>query len=101
MEEKYKEDYQKFIDAWGEDTQIDMCIEEMSELIKELLKYRRIKKSNSNKDKIEERKEKVQEEIADVLNTVEQMAFIFGEKEVVRIREDKINRTLKKLEGQY
>lgn len=98
VEEKYKDYYQQFIDAWGVDSQVDLCIEEMSELMKELLKHRRVKQRKFvDHEVLDERKKKIQEEIADVLNTVEQMACIFGEEEVIKIREEKINRTLKKL----
>ena len=38
MVEENREFYQRCIDVWGEDAQIKMCIEEMSELTKELCK---------------------------------------------------------------
>ena len=92
---KYEEQYKKFIDVWGEDAQIMMCMEEMSELTKELCKYFRYKK---NTEKVEGIKENIRQEIADVLNTTEQMQLIFGEKKVDEQRNYKINRALKKLE---
>jgi len=33
--------YNQALDAWGHDAQMDMAIEEMTELIKAILKYRR------------------------------------------------------------
>ena len=38
MVENNRELYKRCIDVWGEDAQIKMCIEEMSELTKELCK---------------------------------------------------------------
>lgn len=97
MDDKYKSGYKKLIEAWGEDSQVDMCIEEMSELMKELLKYRRIKNRTNNLNDLKIRHANIQEEIADVLNTVEQMSYIFGEEEVNKIRAAKMNRALKQL----
>lgn len=92
---KYKEQYDKFLNAWGEKAQITMCLEEMSELTKELCKFIRYE---NNPEKLAEIKPNLIQEIADVLNTAEQMQYIFGEKEVDEQREYKIQRTLKKLE---
>lgn len=96
MQEKYRESYMKFVDAWGEDWQIDMCIEEMSELTKELLKYKRMKRG-SYAIELTTQTANLQEEIADVLNMVEQMQYIFGEQQVNEIRDRKIQRTLLKI----
>ena len=93
-EKERKEAYTKFLDAWGETAQIDMCIEEMSELIKALCKYKRFK-NNLNEELIYNLKE----EIADVFNTVEQMRMIFGEDEIKEISAMKIKRSLNKLEN--
>ena len=50
MVEKNLKFYQECIDVWGEDAQIKMCIEEMSELTKELCKnWRKSKKTLQNK----------------------------------------------------
>ena len=40
---KYIENYKQFLDAWGYQAQSIMCIEEMSELTKELCKLDRYK----------------------------------------------------------
>ena len=72
-----------------------MCIEEMSVLTKELCKNRRIEKGfivDAEKKK-QENLEHVREEIADVLNMVEQMEYIFGVDEIEKIREQKMKRT--------
>lgn len=90
---KFEEEYQIFLDQWGFDAQAMMCIEEMSELTKALCKYMRFNKENAP----DEVKENIKEEIADVLNTVEQMQLIFGEKEIEKIRQEKIERTKTKI----
>ena len=43
MKKEYASIYQKFIDEFGIESQMMMCIEEMSELTKELCKYFRYK----------------------------------------------------------
>lgn len=96
MTEKFRKPYQKFLDAWGEDAQIMMAVEEMSELTKELCKYLRYKQWNEKS--VETVRPNIHEEIADVLNCVEQLELIFDEKEIFRIREEKIERTLKKVD---
>ena len=90
---KFEEEYQIFLDQWGFDAQAMMCIEEMSELTKALCKYMRFNKENAPN----EVKENIKEEIADVLNTVEQMQLIFGEEEIEKIRQEKIERTKTKI----
>ena len=94
MDNYYKNSYKKFLDGWGYDAQSLMCIEEMSELTKALCKYKRFGKEKAS----DEIKQNILEEIADVLNTVEQMKYYFGEEEVEKIRKEKIERALKKLE---
>ncbi|MBQ8451283.1 MAG: hypothetical protein IJ538_00685 [Clostridia bacterium] len=94
MEKKYKEFYDRCIRVWGVDAQIKMCIEEMSELTKELCKFYRAGEMNAP----DEVKNHVIEEIADVQNMVDQMQHIFGEDAVDRVREEKKKRTEKYLE---
>ena len=95
MKEEFREAYNKFLKAWGEDAQIMMAIEEMSELTKELCKYLRYKgfKEKDESSVIEN----INEETADVLNCVEQLEIIFNEKKIDEIRKEKIERTLKKV----
>lgn len=93
MKQNWNEFYKKFLDAWGYEAQSNVCIEELSELTKALCKYSRYGKENAPV----EIKNNVIEEIADVLNMAEQMAFYFGEDEVKKIREQKMARTLNKL----
>lgn len=58
----------KAISTYGKESQLDMCIEEMSELTKEICKHKRGAYNN----------EEIIEEIADVYIMLEQMKMIFG-----------------------
>ena len=93
MEQDYTDFYKRFLDTWWYDAQSNVCIEEMSELTKALCKYTRFGKENAP----QEIKDNVIEELADVLNMVEQMQEYFGKNEVIKIRQQKMARTLNKL----
>ena len=93
MVENNREFYKRCIDVWGEDAQIKMCIEEMSELTKELCKNWRKAKRNTP-----EQIDHICEEIADVQNMVDQMQLVFGEEKVEEYRKQKIARTQKRLD---
>ena len=85
MDLKYQKYYDDVIKINGVEKEIIVCIEEMSELTKALSKFLRYKgseKENTIKDNIVE-------EIADVLNTCEQMQNIFGVDKVNAVREQK------------
>ena len=94
MKEEYREYYKKFIDEWGHDSQYIVAMEEMSELIKELCKFKR--NEIFNKDNTETIKN-IKEEIADVLNMVEQLENMFGEEEIEKIRQYKFDRAMKRM----
>ena len=66
----------KAIETYGEEAQTDMVIEEMSELTKALLKYRRAMKSPAAYD-YEKIKSNIAEEIADVEIMLAQCKMIF------------------------
>lgn len=95
---------QEAIDHYGEESQLDMVIEEMSELTKAICKYKRLKKSvasdsgSVNKRVVEWERyyvtiDDIKEEIADVLVMLEQMMMIFNCKErVSAIASEKIRR---------
>ena len=87
------EAYKTFLNAWGEKAQIMMCVEEMSELTKALCKYLRFKKHGID----DELDYNIKEEIADVYNMINQLKMIFGEDEIEKIADMKIERTLKKI----
>ena len=98
MRKDFIEAYKKFVEVWGEESQFLMAVEEMSELIKELCKHKRLDAKyspNATAKEKEENLNRIREEIADVLNMTEQLEFIFGKDEVERIRKEKIDRTLK------
>ena len=99
MDKKFKEFCDKALEKWGEDSQLRMCIEEMSELTKELCKYMRLLRSEGIDDvenKLLQTKKNIIEETADVLNCVEQMALIFGEDEVAKVRKEKVEKCINK-----
>ena len=92
MIDRYREVYKKIYDKWGVESQERICIEEMSELTKELCK--RIRYQNTDKE-IEIRSNIV-EELADVINCVEQLIYIYGEDEVEKVRQYKLERLFSK-----
>nr|MDD3231059.1 hypothetical protein [Oscillospiraceae bacterium] len=81
------------IEAYGIDHQQDMCIEEMSELTKAILKYRR---ADSDAEKCVIR-ENVIEEMADVQIMLDQMRIIFGD--TSSQEEYKLNRLWARMEA--
>lgn len=84
--------YQKAIKTFGTPIQIVVCVEELSELIKELTKEIR------NKGNIEH----IAEEIADVTIMLEQMILIFNcDVEVQNYRLQKLERLKMLLEGEH
>lgn len=102
MRKDFVDSYKRFIEVWGENAQMLMAVEEMSELTKEICKFKRLENRYNPKDNDEKRKENLEhlrEEIADVLNMAEQLEFIFGEEEIEKIRKEKIDRTLKIING--
>ena len=93
MRKDFESAYKIFLEAWGEESQERMAIEEMSELTKELCKnWRKSKKDTP------EQIEHICEEIADVQNMIDQMQLIFGIEKVEKYREEKIIRTQKRLD---
>lgn len=74
-----------------EEGQIDLLIEEMSELTKALLKYKRSKnKKNIKPINTEKLTLNICEEIADVSMMIEQMRVIFPQEFIEKYKEDKI-----------
>jgi NTP pyrophosphatase (non-canonical NTP hydrolase) len=66
----------QMLSKFGEDSQIDVAIEEMSELTKELIKYKRSK--IHFREKQASSREHVIEEIADVVFMLDYLVEIFG-----------------------
>ena len=101
MREDFKKQYQKFLDAWGQEAQERMAIEEMSELTKELCKKIRLERDDfaeKNDERLKKTIQNVKEEIADVLNMAEQLQIFYGIEEIEKIREEKMERTMKLLD---
>lgn len=73
---------------WGYESQIDMCIEECSELINALEKFRRGRNTKAD----------VITEIADVQIMCEQMQELFGDAETSAERHRKLNRLVERLQ---
>ena len=99
---KFEKEYKVFLDAWGEESQERMAIEEMSELIKELCKKIRLERDDfaeKDDEKLKNTIKNIKEELADVLNMTEQLIVYYGIDEIEKIREEKIERTLKLLKG--
>ena len=83
----------KAVETYGGDSQVDMAVEEMSELIKALMKSRR------DDVDIQESLHNIIEEIADVEIMLEQLKLIFNCFGLVeREKEFKINRLAERLE---
>ncbi len=81
--------YQGAITTWGDDAQIDMAIEEMSELTTALLHARRNREAN------------IAEEIADVRIMIAQLEIIFkNSDDVEKYKQEKIDRLARRLFGE-
>lgn len=80
---------EKAIKTYGKDMQLNVAIEELSELIKEICKNKR----GSNN------RENIIEEIADCIIMIDQIAIIFGIKqsEIIKIMDEKLLRLEKRL----
>ena len=97
--------FDKYLKSYGETGEIIICVEEMSELSKELSKYIRYQnyldkyESKENLLKLDEIKKNIIEECADVLICASQIRHIFGEKEVDDMIEKKLQKGIKQLEN--
>ena len=94
--ERRKEIECRAILTYGAQMQGDMCIEEMSELTKAILKYRRAE--NKNKNEAEYLEDNIIEEIADVQIMLDQMRIIFGD--TSSQEEYKLNRLWARMEAE-
>lgn len=86
-----RELYKELVEGWGKEAQLLMCIEEMSELTKELCKYFR---EDSHKDPVKYEKliDAICDETADVYNMLDQISYMFGEERVEKHRSEKLKR---------
>lgn len=83
-----KEVWKECVSRYGENVQVDIAIEEMSELIKALLKYRCKKTENeqrrhSDGSNLKSLLEDISEETADVIIMIEQLLMIYHNEETV------------------
>lgn len=98
INEKYlNETLNLYKSTFGIESEIRMCIEEMSELTKELCKFIRYfvapdLEENEREEKLKKVKKNIIEEAGDVSICVTQMRKIFGEKEVEEIMKYKLAR---------
>lgn len=74
---------QAAVETYGKEAQVDMAIEEMSELTKALLKHRRAERSPEAWD-YEKTRQNILEEIADVIIMLLQLVIIYGGREDIR-----------------
>ena len=81
------------LEKFGEDSQIDVAIEEMSELIKELVKYKRSKLHFRERQSVS--RNHVVEEISDVMFMMEYLKVIFDvtDEEIQQVVTEKAKRT--------
>ena len=81
---------EKAIETYGKDMQLNVAIEEFSELIKEICKHKR---GNDNR-------ENIIEEMADCYIMLKQLEYIFDidYNDIIAIRSNKIDRLAKRLE---
>lgn len=92
--EERKAIYDRAIKAWGQDAQENMAIEEMSELIKELCKLKRVRGTGQPlmNPIAQSTINNIIEEIADVEITVEQLKHFFGADKVEEVKLKKLQR---------
>ena len=95
MKEEYKEYYKIYLDEYGISAESRLCIEEMSELIKEICKLERYRGTENESAIVESLKE----EIADVLNTIEQLYLFYGPDDIDNIREAKLLRGIERIKN--
>lgn len=94
--------YKKCINLWGKDAQINMVIEESSELITELsklIKYLMKLTRCKNDRQYAMTKILIEGEIADVEIMLNQMHLIFDDEMINKIKKEKLQRLEKRLYG--
>lgn len=84
------------VDHYGKENQKKKCIEEMAELTKALCK-----ESFVTPDEVNGNLVNIQEEIADVIITANQMRIVYGPEQVDAAIEYKLNRLKGKMEVKY
>ena len=93
-----KNPYKILLDTFGEEVQYRFAIEEMSELTKAICKYQR-KYEQASEDEKQKLESDIVEEIADVYIIADQLAFMFGDDKVQKIKKEKMDRALRRAEA--
>ena len=98
LSEKLEKKTFEIANHYNPNEQIDVLIEEMSELTKALLKNRRARNTH-NEELIKATEENIIEEVADVEIMIQQLTHYLGdsEQEVIRVMEEKLDRQLKRI----
>lgn len=99
MTEQEEKTLHKAIEVYGRMPQIDMMIEEMSELTKALCKYKRAYFDVAETAMPTDIYDNVCEEVADVKIMIRQMEMLFGESNVEAEMREKIERLQRRLEN--
>jgi len=86
------------VKKWGVDSQVFMAVEEMAELTKALVKMRRQDYQWGN-PLLEPARENLKEEVADVELMLEQIKYMFEIHDISDIKEKKLLRLERLLEG--
>jgi NADH/NAD ratio-sensing transcriptional regulator Rex len=100
MNKKYLDEHEKdlydfALKKWGTDLQVDMLIQEMSELTHALLKLRQKKFNNKNKhETFKEYIDNIEQEIADVQIMLNQIKLLFNKENIDEWKFKKLERLL-------
>lgn len=97
MQQEQLRNLNTILSTYGKEPQVDMTIEECSELQKALLKFRR-KNASATKEELANLREDIVDELADVEIMVEQMKIAYGCNGEVEERVDyKISRQMRRI----
>lgn len=92
MDKELQEVYKKAVDTWGVESQMNMMIEEIGELLQAISKYRR---AYNKSDEVKRAAyDHLCEEIADVENMINQFRYIFDSSLIDKYKEEKLKRLL-------
>lgn len=86
-----QEIYKEALEKWGSAAQIEMLVEECSEVIQSIQKLKRSYYSNDD-ERITQSESNVCEELADLNIMLEQMMLIFDSSKISKFKNEKIER---------
>ena len=89
MDTERSETLRDAVEVWGEDAQIDVAIEELSELTTELARRQRGRESPVA----------IVEEIADVQVCLDQLKLMYGREQVAEAEREKLDRLRRRAEA--